>query len=426
MSHTTSTTHTTEDTMSPQNLSAQPPRAPANQRQQLVDALRGFALLGILVVNIASFASSYYGVGVPDPMAQSVAERAALYVRSLLFETKFYLLFSFLFGYSFTLQMQSAERDGKPFVPRLLRRLAGLWVIGILHAVVLYHGDILTTYALLGAVLLVLRRRGDVFLMRCAIGLVLTTSLVWASVGYLLVLSGAPQDTRGAIADAVSALAAYRGAPATVIAQHLRELSQVWIVIGLVQAPTALAMFFAGFIAGRRGLLANVQAHRALFKRLLLWGAIVGVPGAVFYAWPSVRLNDSVREIYSLSLGLLTAPFLTAAYGAGMLLLFQTPRGHVLAELLAPAGRMALSNYLLQSLVCAWIFLAYGLRWMGTVGPLATFAFAFAIFAAQLVLSRCWMGRFAYGPVEWLLRALTNLELPAMRRRERLPSPSRS
>jgi uncharacterized protein len=92
---------------------------PSQERQPLVDALRGFALLGILVVNIASFSSPFYGLGLSDPMAQSAVERAALFARSLLFETKFYLLFSFLFGYSFTLQMQSAERDGRPFTPRM-------------------------------------------------------------------------------------------------------------------------------------------------------------------------------------------------------------------------------------------------------------------------------------------------------------------
>jgi uncharacterized protein len=135
------------------------------------------------------------------------------------------------------------------------------------------------------------------------------------------------------------------------------------------------------------------------------------------YAFPSIRLDNAVRELYGLAATLLTAPFLAAAYASGLVLLMQTPRGHVLEGLLAPAGRMALTNYLMQSLVCAWLFLAYGLRWIGTVGPLAATAIAFAIFAAQLVLSRWWMSRFVYGPVEWLLRAFTNLALPAMRRR---------
>jgi uncharacterized protein len=391
----------------------------APRREPLVDALRGFALLGILVVNIASFSSTYYGAGVPDPLALSVLERCASFVRTFVFETKFYLLFSFLFGYSFSLQMQSALRDGQGFAPRMARRLLGLWGLGLVHAVLLYHGDILATYAVIGVVMLMARRRGDVFLMRAAIGLVLATSLLWAGIGYLLALGGGLSDMRGAYAEAARALAAYRGTPATVIAQHVRELMQIWWITGLVQAPTALAMFFAGFIAGRRALFANAEAHRALFRRLLFWGLAIGLPGAAVYAWPSARLENSIRENYGLSATLLTAPFLGAAYASGLVLLMLGPRGRALERVLAPAGRMALSNYLLQSLVCAWIFLAYGLRWIGTVGPLAATGIAFAIFACQLVLSRWWLRRFAYGPVEWLLRAFTHLERPPMRRARR-------
>jgi len=399
------------------NASAQPSGSASNERQHMVDALRGFALLGILVVNIASFASTYYGLGIPDPLGVSLADRSASFVRAFVFETKFYLLFSFLFGYSFTLQMQAAERNGKPFVPRMVRRLVGLWVIGVLHAVLLYYGDILTAYAVLGAVLLMLRRRGDVFLACAAIGLVLLVSLLWAGVGLMYSQADMQMATQAAYADAAAALAAYRASPAMVVVQHLRDLSQVWWITALVQAPEALAMFFAGFIAGRRGLLAHVEAHRKLLQRVLLWGLAIGLPGALAYGLPAMRLNDAVRELQGLAVTLLTAPFLAAAYAAGMLLVFQTGRGSALARLLAPAGRMALSNYLLQSLVCAWIFLAYGLRWVGTIGPLATFAVALAIFAGNLALSRWWMHRFAYGPAEWALRAFTNLRLPPMRRR---------
>lgn len=404
--------------MAPHHPPAQNPGGAApNERQQMVDALRGFALLGILVVNIASFASTYYGLGVPDPMAVSLADRFASFLRAFVFETKFYLLFSFLFGYSFTLQMRSAERDGKAFVPRMVRRHVGLWVIGVVHAVLLYYGDILTTYAVLGAVLLMLRRRGDVFLACAGIALVLLTSLLWAAVGQMYTHMDMLMATQAAYAEAAAALAAYRATPAMVVVQHLRDLSQTWWITGLVQAPEALAMFFAGFIAGKRGLLAHVEAHRTLLWRMFWWGLAVGLPGALAYAWPTLRLNDPVRDIQGLAVTLLTAPFLAAAYAAGMLLVFQSGRGgRVLVQLLAPAGRMALSNYLLQSLVCAWIFLAYGLRWIGTVGPLATFAVAFAIFAGNLALSRWWMHRFAYGPAEWLLRAFTNLHRPPLRR----------
>ena len=392
-----------------------PDTAPTD-RQHMVDALRGFALLGILVVNIASFASTYYAQGVPDPLGLSLADRIASFVRAFWFETKFYLLFSFLFGYSFTLQMRAAERDGKPFVPRMARRLLGLWVLGVAHAVLLYYGDILMAYAVLGAVLLMLRRRGDVLLACAAVGLVLLTSLAWAAIGSMYTQMDMQMGVQAAYGLATAALAAYRDSPSAVVVQHLRDLSQTWWVTVLVQAPEALAMFFLGFIAGRRGLLAHVEAHRRLLWRVLWWGLAIGLPGALAYALPTLHLNGAVRELQDLSITLLTAPFLSAAYAAGMLLVFQTRSGRVMARALAPAGRMALTNYLLQSLVCAWIFLAYGLRLIGILGPLATFGVALAIFAGNLLLSAWWMGRFAYGPVEWLLRAFTYLRLPPIRR----------
>jgi uncharacterized protein len=387
-------------------------------RQSTVDALRGFALLGILVVNIATFASAHYGAGLPDPLATSFAERGAVFVRTFFFETKFYLLFSFLFGYSFTLQLQAAERAGASFAPRMARRLAMLWLLGVLHAVLLYQGDILTTYAVIGLVLLMLRRRSDAFLLRGAVGLLLATALLWGGFSLLLSLwlGGASLDMRGAYAQADAALAAYRATPADVVAQHLRDLAQIWWITVLIQAPCALAMFFAGCVAGRRRLLADGGVPAAVWRRVWIWGLAVGLPGAAFYAASVHRLDDTARSFQGLAVTLFTAPFLSAAYGAGLVLLLRTPRGRALEAWLAPAGRMALSNYLLQSLVCAWLFLAYGLRRIGETGPLAAMAIACAIFACQLLLSRWWMRRFAYGPFEWLLRAVTNLQLPPMRR----------
>jgi uncharacterized protein len=101
-----------------------------------IDALRGFALFGILMVNITYLASAYRGTGLEDPGFDSPADRAVRFLLAMLFEAKSYLLFSFLFGYSFTLQMESAERGGARFAPRFLRRLAALFVLGAFHAVV--------------------------------------------------------------------------------------------------------------------------------------------------------------------------------------------------------------------------------------------------------------------------------------------------
>ena len=148
--------------------------ADAPQRQTTVDALRGFALLGILVVNIATFASTYYGMGLPDPLANALPERLAVIVRTFVFETKFYLLFSFLFGYSFQLQKAAAQRAGRAFAPRMARRLLALWLLGVAHGVLLYQGDILTTYGVIGVVVLLLHRRGDRLLLGAGIALVLS------------------------------------------------------------------------------------------------------------------------------------------------------------------------------------------------------------------------------------------------------------
>lgn len=388
------------------------------ERQSSLDALRGFALLGILVVNIIAFATPYYGTGVPDPMAQSRVSQAVMVGIALLFEWKFYLLFSFLFGYSFTLQMQSAERDGKAFVPRMLRRLIGLWVLGLLHGVLLFHGDILTTYAVMGAVLLMLRSRADKTLAKLAVGLIVGTATVWAIIGVLSVLDvDATRDSK-ALADVTAALTAFRSTPSGVIAQHVEELKGVWVVTALMQAPTALAMFLMGCIAGRRGLFSAsspTAGTSKLYKQCLIAGTCVGLPAAVAYAYGTTRLAGTPWDLLGLSLSLLTAPLLTAAYIGGMQLLFRSRRGQWWLRVLAPAGRMALSNYLMQSLVCSVVFLAYGFRMMGQVGPLGTLLIAFAIFAVQTVISRWWLRHFAYGPVEWLLRAVTHGQFSSLR-----------
>jgi len=379
-----------------------------------VDTLRSFALLGILAVNIMIFASPYYASEFVDPNFHSTSDILARFTARLLFDSKFYLLFSFLFGYSFTLLMSSSERAGEPFMPKMIRRLASLWIIGTIHAVLLFFGDILTTYAVMGLILLALRHQPDKRLARFAAGLVIAVALLLAAPGLLLVVTGESTDPIVAMAAARETLEAYRGTPLTVVMQNLEELKLAWIVLGLFQAPSALAMFLIGLIAGRRQLLAETDNHRQMLRRMLWLGLMVGLPGAAIYASSEIFKAGAGWELLGLSVSLLTAPFLSGAYAAGLILWFQTPSGGRMAHILAPAGRMALSNYLLQSLICAFIFYAYGLRLMGTVGPVAAIALALAIYALQLALSHWWMRRFAFGPVEYLLRAVTHWRRPAL------------
>ncbi|MBT9501756.1 MAG: DUF418 domain-containing protein [Burkholderiaceae bacterium] len=385
-----------------------------------LDALRGFALLGILMVNIGAFASAFFGLGIGDPQFASPLDRAARWVVALLFETKFYLLFSFLFGYSFTLQMDAAERAGQAFVPRMQRRLLGLLLLGLAHAVLLYLGDILSTYALLGLVLLALRGRADAQLLRLARRLIGLTALVWALLGVLLLVTASSGFAPELQTQALAAQQAYLDSPASVMAQHLRELPSTLGLVWLVQGPCALAMFLLGRLAGGRRWFEDEGWREGLRQ----WaphgspalGLALGLLGSLCYASVAAIAVGDGWTLLALALDLLTAPFLTLSYVLGLMALFQRPAGARWLAWLAPAGRMALSNYLLQSLVCALVFTAYGLGLMGQVAPLGAMLIALALFAAQLWLSRRWLERFAYGPVEWLLRALTLGSWPRMRK----------
>lgn len=206
------------------------------------------------------------------------------WLAAFLFETKFYLLFSFLFGYSFTLQMSAARHSGAAFVPRMLRRLLGLGLLGAAHAIWLYHGDILCAYAVLGLVLLAARRQHERQALRRAFVLTLLPAVV-------LIVLGSPQmrpdemtDFAGTVARAQAAQQAWLGPPASVIAQRLRELVNSWWVVVLIQGPCALAMFMVGFAAGQRRVFAHLDAWRGLRRRVVTWGLALGLPGAAFYA----------------------------------------------------------------------------------------------------------------------------------------------
>ena len=372
-----------------------------------VDALRGFALLGILQVNIMAFSSVMYGIpSSGTEQSFGFSDLVHLFI-STIFEMKFYLLFSFLFGYSVTLQMQSALRAGDTFVPRFLRRQAGLWVIGLLHAVLLFHGDILSTYALLGVVLLLWRNSPDRALVKSAIWLIGITAVLWASLGVLLWNYPEQPDTAQLLSEAQLAYTAYSGSFSSVIMQHLNELKVMWLILLLIQAPCALAMFLLGFLAGKHQFLAQPDQYRPYLKPAIKAGLFIGLPASFITALTALLVAGTHWEMLGLALSLATAPLLTFGIIAIMLKFFSTERGLFWRDALAPAGRMALSNYLLQSLICGFIFYGYGLGLIDQTSAFTNVLIGLAIFAFQLVFSRWWMKHYYYGPLEWLLRALT-------------------
>ncbi|VFR73671.1 Methylcrotonyl-CoA carboxylase carboxyl transferase subunit [plant metagenome] len=385
----------------------------ADSRLPTLDVLRGFALFGILQVNIMLFASAYYGLSGSD----DVPPWGVLV--SLVFEFKFYLLFSFLFGYGVALQLASRQARGLAGPGAMPRRLIGLFVLGVAHGVLLYPGDILTTYAVLGALLLAAhawptRRRVGV-----AVVLTLASAALWLGIAALAWQF--PEIGKGTAVfdEAEAALAAYRGTPMSVITQNVETLGEMAWVILLVQGPGAFAMFLLGTVAAARGLLASEDAWRAWLPRACRLGLAVGLPGAVFYAYTAHFLSASPWVSVGLAVAMVTAPCLTLGWSGLVLIALDRARGHAwalrLSALMTAAGRMSLTNYLAQSLACAFIFHAYGLALIDRVPLALAGGLGLLIYGAQMLASRWWLQRYRHGPVEWLLRAWTHGQLPPWR-----------
>ncbi|RZT14923.1 uncharacterized protein EV649_5703 [Kribbella sp. VKM Ac-2569] len=359
-------------------------------RIQDIDALRGFALLGILIVNITFAASGFPIHLAQNPAYDSWLDHAVHWLSSAFVDMKFYLLFSFLFGYSFQLQMEAAQRAGAAFRPRMLRRLGGLFVLGALHGVFLITGDILSVYAIIGLVLLAMRRVKDRTALLVA-GVIYVYLFITLAVAALFVDSTQFMDPTTAVAAAQETTANLAGSFSDVIGEHVRALPTYGLSLLTVQGPTTLAAFLIGMVSGRRRLLQNTHGADALLRLIQLVGFAIGITGGLVYASGG---NGDTRAVL---MSVMTAPFLTAAYVASLLRIMHSDLGQDIRQLLAPAGQMALSNYLGQSVATMVIFTGVGFGLAGQVSPLETVGLAVGIFVLQVLLSHVWLSSFRYG-----------------------------
>lgn len=404
-----------------QQVSAASGPVAAGERLGLLDLLRGFALLGILLVNMPFFNTPIFeaALGTGAGRFTGGADQFAAWLIAWLAESKFYVIFSFLFGYGLAVQLARAATRGESLVPRYLRRLLGLFVIGLLHATLFFIGDILVLYAVLGLLLLLFRAASPRALLSGAavafgVAVFLNTALA--------LLTAFTSGAEGAIDLAAATRAAetaYRtGSFGEVAAQRVRELGFLYAFLPFVQAPTAFAMFLLGLWAGKAGVFARVAENAPLFRRVLRWGLIVGLPGGLFYATVSQFFDtEESAPLYAAAFVVETfaAPLLGAAYVSAWALLTRNPARSRRFAPLEALGKMSLTNYLLQSVVCSLIFNGYGLGWYGQTGPAAGVLLAVGIWLAQIPLSVLWFRWFRIGPVEWLLRSFTYLRFQSFR-----------
>lgn len=395
----------------------------AADRITAVDALRGFALLGVSIANLFSSFSGWFLMDTTQRVA--LAGQTQDMVSAVLFagliDGKFYSLFSLLFGASFAIMLSRLNARGAPGVAIFRRRLTVLLGIGLVHLIFVWFGDILTLYALLGFVLVFLRGWSDRRLLFTAIALILVVVPVKAA----LRASGLPLDLGvyslvTVFADSTGTLSMVDPAswpefigisrdPSWTTFYLYQFQGAIWRVGSLLESGRlfkVLALMMLGLIAGRRLVTGALLADRALLKRILIFGLAFGIPGNALYVFGMATMDGSDLNSFLQDVGYALGVIpLALAYGAGFLLAW--PKAKSVLGLFSAPGRMALSNYVAQSVMGTAIFFGIGLGWIGHLTPVQFVGLGLALFAGQIALSAAWLRYFSQGPLEALWRRLT-------------------
>ena len=377
------------------------------ERIAWLDALRGFALLGILLMNLEAFTGPYLQAMSGIDPALSGADRLADAFVYVFVQGKFWTLFALLFGVGFAVMQDGARRARADFTLIYSRRLMALALFGLAHALLVWEGDILFTYAVAGAVLLWRVRADAVPRLSRIVAVYAAPLLLIALLGLLDTGPAEPQALAQAIARETGIQGA--GSYAEVSAWRLEKFAQG--LGGLVVLlPMAVAMFALGVRLHRRGFTVPPErAMRVDILRALTFFA-AGLSLTLFGIGISPSVDPLRIDAESAAVGILNllgAPLMCLGYFFALRWLWGRAAGRRLLGWFAPAGRMALSNYIGQSLLCTVLFYGYGAGLFGQLPRLWQIPFALAVFAAQLASSRWWLARFDMGPLEHLWRRLT-------------------
>jgi uncharacterized protein len=396
---------------------------PNKERIQYLDILRGIAILFILVANIRYLSGEYFIPELQKAAMKTTALDHVIEILGFIFvDGKFYSVFSILFGIGFAVQYQRMKKDDKVFVPFFRRRMMGLLIIGSVHLFLIWLGDILTLYALLGFVLIWFRHVSNKRLLIWTGVLLLMPVVQWLAMyltdnfypGYFFRI----HNELGTTADPGMTDGENNPGfhPATYMAiSNVKTLLEANLMMPLRRLGgllwegrifKVLALFLLGIWAGRQILERNILSNTAVLKKTMLWGFAFGLPmnliraRAEFYPmsgdlWP---MTEFVLNAFALT------PMAIAYCAATAIIVIRRPQW---LSWFAPVGRTALSNYLFQSLICIFIFYGVGLGYGGTMGYSAVILFALILFGWQIIFSTLLLRYFRFGPVEWVWRQLT-------------------
>jgi uncharacterized protein len=369
-----------------------------SDRIDAIDVLRGLALFGVLAINIVTvFRVSIFAQFLPNA-EPGLLDRAVAAVLKVAVDFKALALFSLLFGVGLAIQFERLAGNARRMI-LLVRRLAVLLGIGLVHLYLIWNGDILVEYALVGFVVLPFLG-GPRWLLGGAALLLLGLYVIMPLLPPIVAL---PNEI-GMAALVADATRAYRtGGFLDVLAFRIREVPAIFPLHVMV-FPRTVGLFLFGAFAWRSGILRRASANWHLLFGVATFGILLGgglslaTAGQELFGWPSLGRGRFPAER-------LGAVMLALGYAAAIIAAVNLSSGRGMLAWAAPLGRMAFTNYLAQSVICGWIFYGYGLGEFDRLGVAVTLAIGVSVYVAQVVFSAWWLRRYRFGPVEWFWRS---------------------
>lgn len=371
-----------------------------DERVESIDLMRGFALLGILLINMLAFHSPFSYID-PYTWYDGQGDQAVFSFLDIFIQASFYPLFAMLFGYGLGMQFLRAEARKRSFAPMAVKRLAILLVFGVLHAFLLWFGDILITYAIMGFLLIGLMRIPSKWLLTLGLA-------IYAIPHFLLLMimfAAVAMDSSFyvGIQEVQNSMAAYGGGT---YAEIFRQRFDDWMYSNnplnyIVLIVTILPFTMVGAAAAKWRLIERTSELKKLWIGLAAGSFITGLLLKLTpYLFEPNFGTTYLQDIFG-------GPLLALSYAAMIALVSQNLRASRMLRPVAKAGRMSLTTYITQSVVATTIFYSYGLGLYGQVNLLTGTLMAIGIFALQLIFAELWLSKFKQGPLEMLWRKVT-------------------